>query len=133
MSTGRTAIDAIVSDAPTSDSPPNVSAAAATAIASGSSRSRLRKTSASVAAMTSSAANSRAIIDPVIEDVRSETTTGAPVTVYVAPLRGFQAGIATAARMSRIASVRAASPRPARRRTWTSAVRPGPLPCTGKR
>ena len=39
MSTGSTAIDAIVSDAPASDSAPNVTAAADKAIASGSSRS----------------------------------------------------------------------------------------------
>ena len=66
---------------PASDSAPNVIPAAASAIASGSSRSRLRNTISSVAAITSSAAISSPAIEPVICDARSLTTTGAPVTV----------------------------------------------------
>ena len=66
---------------------------------SGSSHGRPEKTSASVAAMTSSATTSRRNSEPVIDAVRSETTTGAPVTVYVAPLRSFHSSIATAARI----------------------------------
>ena len=80
MSTGSTAIEAMVSEAPASESAPKVSPAAATATTSGSSRSRARKTRASVRAMTTSAAMSRAISEWLIERVRSETTTGAPVT-----------------------------------------------------
>ncbi len=117
MSTGRAAIEAIVSDAPASDSAPNVSATATSAIASGSSRGRTPKTTASVAAMTSSATTSSVRSDPPIDAERSDTTTGAPVTVYVAPLRGLNCAIATAARTRRIASARCASPRPASRRT----------------
>ena len=58
---------------------------AASAIASGSSRSRLRNTSSSVAAITSSAAISSPAIEPVIVVARSLVTTGTPVTVYVPP------------------------------------------------
>ncbi len=39
--------------------------------------------------MTSSATTSSVRIEPLIDAVRSATTTGAPVTVYVAPLRGL--------------------------------------------
>ena len=49
--------------------------------------------------MTSSAATSSTHIEPAIDAVRSATTTGAPVTVYVAPLAGFHSFIATAARI----------------------------------
>ncbi len=133
MSTGRTAIEAIVSDAPTTDSAPNVIAAAASASASGRSRGRLRKTSRSIAAMTSSATASSVRIERPIDADRSDTTTGAPVTVYVAPLRGLNCVMRTAARTSAIASVRCASLSPDFRRTCTSAVRPGPAPFEGKR
>jgi len=83
--------------------------------------------------MTTSAATSRVRIEPLIESVRSATTIGAPVTVYEAPLRGFHSGIATAARTSRIASLRCASSRPAFRRTCTRAVRPGSTRLDGNR
>ena len=55
--------------------------AAASAIASGSSRRRLRNTISSVAAITSSAAISSPAIEPVIWLARSLITTGTPVTV----------------------------------------------------
>jgi len=87
---------------------------------------------ASIVAMTTSAATSRVRIEPLIESVRSATTIGAPVTVYEA-LRGFHSGIATAARTSRIASLRRASSRPAFRRTCTRAVRPGSTRLDGNR
>jgi hypothetical protein len=80
MRTGRTAIVAIVSDAPTSASSPNVIPVAARATASGSSRIRTRNTAASTSAITSRAPTSRTPIPREIESVRSETTTGAPVT-----------------------------------------------------
>ena len=63
-----------------SDSAPKVSPAAATATTSGSRRSRARKTSDSVMAMTTSAATSSTISEWLIDLVRSLTTTGAPVT-----------------------------------------------------
>ena len=47
---------------------------------SGSRRGRPRKTSASVAAITSSTAISRSFTEWLIEPVRSETITGSPVT-----------------------------------------------------
>ena len=81
MRIGRTAIDAIVSDAPASESAPNVSATATSARASGSSRGRTPKTSRSVAAMTISATASSVRSEPPIDAERSDTTTGAPVTV----------------------------------------------------
>ena len=121
MSTGSTPIEAMVSDAPTSDIPPNVIATAASATASGSSRSRARKTIPSVSAITTSAATSSVTIDRVIDELRSLTTTGAPVTTYVPlPFGSFHWGIATARLTWRIASARWESERPARRRTWMS-------------
>ena len=81
MRIGSTAIEAIVSEPPNSDVAPNVIPTAASAIASGSSRSRLRNTSSSVIAITASAAPSSTAIDPVIVPARSLTTTGTPLTV----------------------------------------------------
>ena len=83
--------------------------------------------------MTSSAATSRTHSEPAIDAVRSATTTGAPVTVYVAPLVGFHSFIATAARICRSAAVRRASLRPAFSRTWMSAAVPGPPDLEGNR
>ena len=54
---------------------------AASAIASGSSRRRLRNTNSSTAAITSSAAIRSFEIEPVISDARSLVTTGTPLTV----------------------------------------------------
>ena len=75
-----TAIDAIVSGAPTSAMTPNVSAVAQSATSSGTSRRRARKTSRSVSAMTSTAPSSRMIVEREIDFDSSCTTTGAPVT-----------------------------------------------------
>jgi hypothetical protein len=80
---GSTAIDAIVSDAPTSDTSPNVIPAAASAIASGNNRGRFRNTSSNTTPITKIAAASSPAIDPVIVDARSLVTTGTPETVYV--------------------------------------------------
>ena len=80
MRIGSTAIEAIVKGAPTSAIPPKVSPAVARATPSGSSRARTRKTSARVAAMMSKAATSNTTIARLMLCVRSETTTGAPVT-----------------------------------------------------
>ncbi len=96
-------MDASVSDAPSSDVKPNVIPTAASAIANGSKRSRLRKTTSSVAAITSSAAISRPEIEPVISEARSLVTTGTPVTVYVPPWERRNIGIPTAWRIHLIA------------------------------
>ena len=73
--------------------------------------------------MTTSAATSRTRIEREIESVSWPTTTGAPVTTYVPlPFGSRQSGIATARRMSAIASSRCASVRSGRRRTWISAL-----------
>ena len=81
MSTGSTAIEAMVSDAPTRETAPKVIPAAASAIASGSSRRRRRKTISSTTAITSSAAIRSTPTDAVIVAARSFRTTGAPVTM----------------------------------------------------
>jgi hypothetical protein len=80
MSTGSAAIEAMVRLAPASDTAPNVSAAAARASASGSSLSRVRNTSASVAAITRSAAPRRMKIESLTALASPSTTTGTPVT-----------------------------------------------------
>ncbi len=77
--------------------------AAASAINSGSNRSRLRNTSTSVSAITTSATINRTTIDREICDARSLTTTGAPVTVYRPPYAEWNIGICTAARIHLIA------------------------------
>ena len=81
MRIGSTAIEAIVSVAPSTASRPKVMPVAASATASGSRRKRLRNTSSRVAAITSSAAISRPAIEPVIWLARSLITTGTPVIV----------------------------------------------------
>ena len=73
---------------------------------SASSRGRPENTSASVSAITSSATTSKTHIAPLIEAARSATTTGAPVTVYVAPLAGFHS-----LHRDRGADLRSATPR----------------------
>ena len=131
MSTGSTAIEAIVREAPASSIAPNVRPAAASAIASGSSRRRLRKTSASVAAMTSSAATSSRTIELVMLVVSAARTTGAPVTTYFPPPCSAKQGAVrpslvqmarVARRIRAIACRRCASLMPGRRRTWIRAL-----------
>ena len=63
-----------------SASAPNVSAAAISATASGSSRGRPEKIRERVAAITSSTASKSSSIERVIEWFRSETINGSPVT-----------------------------------------------------
>ena len=99
---------------------------ASAARASGSSRGRSLKTSASVAAITSATASSSNRIAWVSLWVRSETTTGPPVTRYFSPLARCHWGIAMALRTSAIVWSRWACESPAFMRTDTSAaLRPG--------
>ena len=65
---------------PARESAPNVMAAAARASASGSSRRRVRNTSARVAAITSSAAPRSTKIECWTAVARPSVTTGTPVT-----------------------------------------------------
>ena len=67
-------------EAPLNASAPKVMAVATSAIASGSSRGRRWKASASVATITSSAASNSSRSELVIAPVRSATITGSPVT-----------------------------------------------------
>ena len=96
---------------PASDSAPNVSAAAASASASGNSRRRVRNTSASVAAITSSAAPSSTRIEFCTASASPSLTTGTPVTRYLAPRRGRNCGCWVAVSNRSIARRRSASVR----------------------
>ena len=120
-STGSTAIEAIVSDAPSSDISPNVIATAASATASGSSRSRLRNTSASTSAITRSATTSSrsSESDARRPGPRPDRRAGRPCS---APFLSCHSFIATAARTSSIARRRWASLRSGLSRTWMTAA-----------
>ena len=121
MRTGSTAMPATVSGCPASESAPNVIADAPSATPSGSSRRRLRNTSASVPAITRTAAISRMSSERLIASVRSLTSTGAPVTANDA-WSSANSSISVAARMSAMASRRCSSLSPGFSRTWMSAA-----------
>ena len=110
----------MVSGRPSSAVAPKVIATAASATTSGTSRSRLRNTSASTSAISTRPAMSSRSVEPASAPVRSSATTGAPVTVYSA-LLSFHCGICTASRTSATASSRCSSVRPGLSRTWISA------------
>ncbi len=106
---------------PSNANSPNVIPAAASAIASGSSRRRFRNTISNVTAITSRTATSRPAIDPVIVVVSSLRTTGTPVTVYRPPYADLNIGILIAWRIQLIACACCASDSDDRRRIWTNA------------
>ncbi len=79
--------------------------------------------------MTSRATTSSTRIEPLIDAVRSETTIGAPVTVYVAPLRGLNSRHRDggAHEPDRVRAPRLAQPRLEAHLHERGAPRPGPL------
>ena len=116
VSTGSTAIEAIVSEPPTSASRPKTSPLAPSAMASGNSRSGGPKTSARTIAMTARATASSTKISVESFCASPSKITGTPLTTY-SPLRRLKAGSATASRKRPIARSRSAWVRSGRRRT----------------
>jgi hypothetical protein len=80
------------------------------------------KTSASVAAISRSAAPSRTKIEVRTASASPAVTTGTPVTTYFAPRFGWNALSAVAVRISSMARFCSASVRSGRRRIWARAA-----------
>ena len=112
----------MVRSPPAIDSAPKVMAAAASASARGSSRSRTLKTSASVAAIRTSAAPRSTKIALRTASASPAATTGTPVTTYLAPPFGLNAFSAVAVRIRSIARCCSASVRSGRSRICARAA-----------
>ncbi len=89
----------------------------------GNSRRVLRNTKSNASAITPSATSRISAIEPVSVEERSDSTTGAPVTVYLPPWPSRKEGILTAARIHEMAWVCCEGVSDDFRRTWISAER----------